>query len=468
MTHIVLYLLAFLVAFLLLVTVHEFGHFWVARRLGFKVLRFSIGMGSKPLWKIPGADGVEYWISPIPIGGYVKMVDEREGPVAAADLPRAFTRRPHWQRLLVLLAGPGFNILFAILVLTGLRFAGGITQVRPILGMIDPQSIAGQAGLKAGDEILAVNSRSVGGQSDVELDLLDAISAGRPIRITVREPGSRAAADTSAAGTGAVRTLQLRGLSASERLRLTEPSLMDSGLGLAFYQPPAPALISKVVPNQPAARAGLAVGDRIVAVDGQRVDGIPDLQKLVQTHVGQQITLTYRRGTHTAQVQLTPTLQLVDGRRVGLIGVDLAPPIMPPSMLRHVRLSLPAAFVRANAEAWDVTALQGRMVWRMLIDKVSLKNLSGPLSIAEYAGDAASEGLPSFLGFLVLLSLALGFMNLLPIPILDGGQIVFQCVEWLKGSPLSERVQIVSQQLGLALLFLLMGVALFNDISQFG
>jgi regulator of sigma E protease len=176
----------------------------------------------------------------------------------------------------------------------------------------------------------------------------------------------------------------------------------------------------------------------------------------------------YRRGTQIAQVQLTPVLELVDGQRLGMIGVDLAQPTMPPSMLRHISLSLPAAFARANVQAWDVTALQGRMIWRMLMDKVSFKNLSGPLSIAEYAGDAASEGLPSFLSFLVLLSLALGFMNLLPIPILDGGQIVFQCIEWLKGSPLSERVQLVTQQLGLALLFLLMGVALFNDISQFG
>lgn len=458
MTHIVLYLTAFLVAFLLLVTVHEFGHFWVARRLGFKVLRFSIGMG-KPLWKVPGADGVEYWISAIPIGGYVKMVDEREGPVAPADLPRSFTRRPHWQRLLVLLAGPGFNILFAILVLTGLRFAGGITLVKPVLGAIDPHSIAGQAGLTAGDELVAVNSHRVNAQRDVELDLLDAISSGSGvIRIQAREPD------------GALRTAQLRLPSAAERLRLTEPALMGSGLGLQFYEPPAPALISQVLPHQPAARAGLLAGDRILAIDGQKVDSVSELLTMVHTHPGQPITLRYGRGSVTGTVQVTPTAQLINGKRVGAIGVEIGPaPVpYPPSMLRHISLSLPAAFARANVEAWDVTALQARMIWRMLIDKVSFKNLSGPLSIAEYAGDAASEGLPSFLGFLVLLSLALGFMNLLPIPILDGGQIVFQCIEWLKGSPLSERVQLISQQLGLALLFLLMGVALFNDISQFG
>jgi regulator of sigma E protease len=458
MTHIVLYLLAFLVAFLLLVTVHEFGHFWVARRLGFKVLRFSIGMGNRPLWKRTGTDGVEYWISPIPIGGYVKMADEREGPVAPDDLPRSFTRRPHWQRLLVLLAGPGFNILFAVLVLCGLLFASGITQVRPVLGSIDPHSLAGQAGLMAGDEITAINARPVNGQSDVELDLLDAVSAGSTIRISVRTPA------------GLTRIAQLRIPSARERLRLTEPSLLGPGLGLQFYRPPAPPVIASVLPNQPAARAGLAAGDHILAIDGQTVSSQPELQQLVRAHPGQPISVRYRRGSVVGTVEVTPVAQQLDGRRVGVMGVEVQPGYapMPPAMLRHVKLSLPAAFARANVEAWNVTALQGRMIWRMLIDKVSLKNLSGPLSIAEYAGDAAAEGLPSFLQFLVLLSLALGFMNLLPIPILDGGQIVFQTIEWLKGSPLSERFQLVSQQLGLALLFLLMGVALFNDISPIG
>ncbi len=459
MTHIVLYLLAFLVAFLLLVTVHEFGHFWVARRLGFKVLRFSVGFGN-PLWKYVHPEGHEYWICPIPVGGYVKMADEREGPVAPEDLPRSFTRRPHWQRLLVLLAGPGFNILFAVLVLTGLMYAGGITLVRPVLGTIDPHSIAGQAGLKSGDEVVAINSHPVSAQTDVEMDLLDAISSGRSvIRVRVREPA------------GALRTAQLAVPSAAERLRLTEPDLMGTGLGLQFYEPPLPALISQVQPNEPAARAGLAPGDRILAVDGQRVDNLPELQKLVQAHAGQPITIRYRRDGGIRNVQLTPSVELIGGQRVGAIGIEVdagsAPPY-PPSMVRHINLSLPVAFAEANVKAWDVTALQARMVWRMLIDRVSIKNLGGPVRIAEYAGDAASEGLTTFLSFLVLLSLVLGFMNLLPIPMLDGGQILFQTIEWLKGSPLSERVQLVSQQLGIALLFLLMGVALFNDLSQFG
>jgi regulator of sigma E protease len=449
-------LLAFIVAFCLLVTVHEFGHFWVARRLGFKVLRFSVGFG-KPLWRRVGADGTEYWIAAVPLGGYVKMLDEREGPVPAAELPRSFTRRPHWQRIVVLLAGPAFNIIFAVLVLTGLLFAGGLTQVRPVLGQIDPQSLIGRAGLASGDEIVAIGSHTVRAQGDVQLGLLEALSGSGPVTITARSPA------------GAVRTVQLPIASAAARLRLTEPAVMASGLGLRFYQPPLPTVIDKVVPGGPAARAGLQPGDRIVAVNGEAVNDFAALLKRVQAHPGDSIAIRYRRAQTEASVRLTPLVHKQDGKTVGAIGVEVGTRVpLPPSMVRHVSLSLPAAFVRANVEAWNMTALQGRMVWRMLIDKVSIRNLSSPLSIAQYAGDAAAEGPASFLSFLVLLSLALGFMNLLPIPILDGGQIVLQAIEWLKGGPLSERVQVISQQLGVALLVLLMGVALFSDISQLG
>jgi regulator of sigma E protease len=456
MIHTLLYLLAFLVAFCLLVTVHEFGHFWVARRLGFKVLRFSVGFG-KPLWKWTHPEGHEYWISSLPIGGYVKMLDEREGPVPAHELHRSFTRRPHWQRILVLLAGPGFNVLFAVLVLTGVLYANGMTQYRPVVGTISPTSLVGQAGLRTGDEITSIDAQRVNDQRDVDLDLLDAISGGGPISIGVRSSD------------GATRMLQLLIPSAAERLRLTEPALMEQGLGLSLYTPPPLTVIASVVTGGPAAKAGLKVGDRITSVNGQPVTDLPALQTALQSHVDQSISLRYVRAGHEQGVRLTPTRQTDQGRHyvgIGIVVSQTAP--FPPQMVRHVSLSVPAAFARANVEAWDVTALQGRMIWRMLTDHVSVKNLSGPLSIAEYAGDAASEGFTSFLQFLVLLSLALGFMNLLPIPILDGGQIVFQAIEWLKGSPLSERFQLVSQQIGFALLFLLMGVALFNDISQIG
>ena len=449
--------LAFVVAICLLVTVHEFGHFWVARRLGFKVLRFSVGFG-KALWsRVAGADGTEYVIAAVPLGGYVKMLDEREGPVAPEELERSFTRRPHWQRITVLLAGPAFNIIFAVLLLTGIFLVSGITLVRPVLGNIEANSIAGRAGLKAEDEIVAINSRPVNSQRDIVLDLLDAISGSAPITLSVR------AAD------GSARTATLEVPQAAERRRLTEPAALINGLGLRFYEPPIPAVLGQVEPNGPAARAGLHAGDQILAVNGEPVHDFLELQSRVQAHPGEEVLIRYRRDQSENGVRVPTLTETVNGKTVGRIHVS--PPVtpLPASMLRHISLSLPAAFVRANVEAWDMTTLQGRLFWRMLIGQVSIKNLSGPLSIAEYAGDSAALGVSSFLSFLVIVSLALGFMNLLPIAILDGGQILFQAIEWLKGSPLSERFQTISQQLGVALLVLLMGVALFNDITrQFG
>jgi regulator of sigma E protease len=446
--------LAFVLAICLLVTVHEFGHFWVARRLGFKVLRFSVGFG-KALWtRVAGADRVEYVIAAVPLGGYVKMLDEREGPVAPEDLPRSFTRRPHWQRIAVLLAGPAFNIMFAVLLLTSMFLVSGITLVRPLLGNIEPNTVAGRAGLAAGDEVTAINSRPVNSQRDIVLDLLDAISSSAPITLSVRAPD------------GSARTATLDIPDAAERLRLTEPAAMINGLGLRFYEPPVPAVLGMVEPNGPAARAGLQAGDQILAVNGEPVHDFRDLQARVQAHPGDGVLIRYRRGQTESGVRVPTLAETVNGKSVGRIHVG--PPVtpLPASMLQHISLSLPAAFVRANVEAWDMTALQARLFWRMLVGQVSIKNLSGPLSIAEYAGDSAALGVSSFLNFLVIVSLALGFMNLLPIPILDGGQIVFQAIEWLKGSPLSERFQTISQQLGVALLVLLMGVALFNDLTR--
>ena len=452
------HLLAFVVAVCLLVTVHEFGHFWVARRLGFKVLRFSVGFG-KTLWsRVAGADRTEYIIAAVPLGGYVKMLDEREAPVDPAEQHRAFNRRPHWQRICVLLAGPAFNIIFAVLLLTGILLMSGVAQVRPVLGDLEPDSIAGRAGLHAGDEITAINRRSVSSQRDVLLDLLDAVSDSAPIVLSVRS------------SSGAERSGSLAVPDPAQRRRLTEPSALMTGLGIRFYEPPIPPVLGTVEADGPAGHSGLKTADTILAVDGEVVRDFQDLVKRIQARPGQTAAIRYRRDGVEGTLQVPVLAEMHDGKTIGRIHVT--PPPLPPypeSMLRHINLSLPAAFARANVEAWDMSTLQGRLFWRMLIGHVSMKNLSGPLSIAEYAGDSAALGTVSFLSFLVVVSLALGFMNLLPIPILDGGQIVFQTIEWLKGSPLSDRFQAIGQQLGIALLVLLMGVALFNDISrQFG
>jgi regulator of sigma E protease len=452
---VVWYTLWFVIAVGLLVTVHEFGHYWVARRLDFKVLRFSVGFG-QPLWsRRVGPDRTEIAIAPIPLGGYVKLLDEREGPVPPEDLPRSFTRKHPFQRILVLLAGPGFNILFAILVLAGKMCVSGVTQYLPVVGDVTSGSIAATAGLHSGDTIVAINGSSVSEQQDVVFGLLDAMSSRGDADLTVR--GSN----------GTTRNVDLDVRNSVTRRHLTAPEELFTGLGFQFWEPPVPAQLGQVLSDGPAARAGLQEGDRVLSVDGHAVKDWDDLVAQVTPHPGGTISLSFARdgATHTVQVEVESVE--VDGKYVGRIEAAAPTDIpYPPSMVRHLNVSPLTAVGRASEEAWDMTALQGRLFWRMMLGQVSLKNLSGPVSIAEYAGQSASAGVSSFLGFLVLISLSLGFLNLLPIPILDGGQIVFQLVEWVKGSPMSERAQAFGQQVGIALLILLMGVALFNDIAR--
>jgi regulator of sigma E protease len=445
----------FVVAVSLLVTVHEYGHYWVARRLGFKVLRFSVGFGKPLLSRVAGPDRTEYVVAAIPLGGYVKLLDEREGPVPTAELPRSFTRKPPWQRILVLLAGPAFNIAFAIIVLWGMFWANGITELKPVVGDIMQGSVAAQGGLRTGDEILTLNGQPVVGQRDVMFDLLDAVSSSGEVAVTVRGRD------------GTTRAANLNVPDRSERVRLTEPAALLKGLGFEFWLPPIPAVLGEVQEGGPAAHAGLKAGDRIVAIQGQPVNDFRDIANRVGAHPGEPLSITYRRAGSETTVRVTVASEDVGGKRVGRIHVAQVPGITyPDSMMLQIQLAPGAALERASQEAWSMTAIQGRLFWRMVLGQFSMKNLNGPLSIAEYAGDSAEAGVASFLGFLVLISLSLGFLNLLPIPILDGGQIVFQLVEWLKGSPLSERAQAFGQQVGIALLIVLMGVALFNDIAR--
>jgi regulator of sigma E protease len=449
------YALWFIVAVSLLVTVHEYGHFWVARRLGFKVLRFSIGFG-KPLFKrIVGRDRTEFVIAAIPLGGYVKMLDEREGPVAPEELARSFTRKPPWQRILVLLAGPAFNIVFAILVLWGMLWSQGvIEEVKPVVGDVVATSVADRAGLRSGDEILSIDGTTVVGQRDVLFTLLDVLSANGTADVAVRAEGQSA------------RTVTLSVPTHEERRRLTEPSAFFDRLGFRFWQPPVPPVVTTVRAGSPGERAGLRSGDRIVEIDGKPIKDFRDITAASSSRKpGDELTIRFERAGSEQTVRLALAGDDSTGRTVAVIGLNRPTNITyPESMKVQTPLTPLSALTRATQEAWSMTVLQARLVWRMVLGQVSLKNLSGPLSIAEFAGESANDGVASFLGFLVLISLSLGFLNLLPIPILDGGQIVFQLVEWLKGSPVSDRAQAFGQQVGIALLLLLMGVALYNDI----
>ncbi|MBV8403785.1 MAG: RIP metalloprotease RseP, partial [Gammaproteobacteria bacterium] len=318
---------------------------------------------------------------------------------------------------------------------------------------------AARAGLESGDEIRTINGVIVTSQRDVMFDLLDAVSGRGQALLTVR------------GRSGETRQVKLTIADGAERRRLTEPAELFRGLGFEFWTPPVPPVIGPVTADGPAAHAGLAAGDRVVALDGRPVSDFRDIVDYISARPGERVNIDYRRGgaLHSVAV-VVASEDAGGGKRVGRILVKPPPGITyPPDMLLHTSLGAGAALARAGDEAWSMTAWQARMFWRMVLGRVSLKNLSGPLSIAEFAGESAHAGIASFLTFLVLISLSLGFLNLLPIPILDGGQILFQLVEWLKGSPLSERAQALGQQVGIALLIVLMGVALYNDIArQFG
>ncbi|MBU6211973.1 MAG: RIP metalloprotease RseP [Gammaproteobacteria bacterium] len=448
----------FVVAVSLLVTIHEFGHYWVARKLGFKVLRFSVGFGT-PLWKrTAGADRTEYVFAMWPLGGYVKLLDEREGPVPPEDLARSFTRKKPWERILVLLAGPAFNIFFAIIVLAAMLWVSGSPEVRPVVGRIVADSVAAQAGLQSDDVIVAVEGKAVSNQTDVLFGLIEGMSESGPVDLRVRR------------GDAELRDLQLRIDDPEVRRALTEPAALLPGIGMRFWSPPIPAVIGKADAGGPADAAGLRAGDRIVAVDGVEITNFPMLVEAISVRPNRAFSVTYERAGVQGSTVVTTTADLVEGREVGRIRIQTPPPPpWPASMIEVVRFGPLEAVAEASVRAWDMTVLQAKMFWRMIFGQVSLKNLSGPISIAEYAGDSARSGLAEFLGFLVVISLSLGFLNLLPIPILDGGQIVYQLAEWVRGSPLSDRLQAIGQQVGVALLVMLMGIALFNDFArQFG
>jgi len=447
----------FLVAISLLVTIHEFGHFWVARKLGFKVLRFSVGFG-KPLYKHvgPAPDYTEFVIAVLPLGGYVRMLDERDGAVAPEDLPRAFTSRPPWQRILVLLAGPAANILFAVLVLWVIFWVNGVVHVKAVVDKLVEGSPAAAAGLANGDEIRSIDGEPVLDQVDATLGLLDAVSDDGEAVMTVRNR------------LGAERTVTLLISDPALRHKLTEPNQLNLGLGFEYWSPPFPAVLGAVEAGGPADKAGLMVGDEIKAMDGAPVRNFSEFRDYVRARPGQEIVVVVRRGASDLTRRVTVASAIEGDKTVGRMHIN--PPALsvpyPPEMRTHTAVGPLGALSYSVGKAWQMTSVQAMLFGRMFTGDVSWKNPSGVIGIASAVGDAAHAGVFTFLMLMVLLSLSLGFLNLLPIPILDGGQIVFQLLEWAKGRPLSDRTYLVGQQVGLLLLVLLMGVALFNDLSN--
>jgi regulator of sigma E protease len=444
-------LLAFIVAISLLVAVHEFGHFWVARKLGIRVLRFSIGFG-KPIWgRRFGSDQTEFVIAALPLGGYVKMLDEREAPVAPAEVSRSFNRQSLRVRSAVILAGPLFNFLFAMAAYW-LMFVSGVPGLRPVVGDIAPQSVAEQVGFQENDELLSIAGEATPSWDAATLELLDAALSAEAVEIFVR------------------------GTDGSQRLLVIDfsgvPDALDKGgllsnLGLSVWRPRLAPVIDRLVANAPAEQAGLQPGDRILSVDTQAIETWSEWVDYVRAHPEQSLRLRVLRGTDELDVVLVPKAVEEDGETIGQIGAYVRQPEDAQNDMRtEVRYGIIESAGKSVQKTWEMTALTLRTLWGMLSGRASVENISGPISIAQYAGYSAQIGLASFLKFLAIVSISLGVLNLLPVPILDGGHLLYNAIEWVQGKPLSDSAQQIGQQLGILLLLALMTIAFYNDLSR--
>jgi regulator of sigma E protease len=446
-------LAAFLVAISILVAVHEFGHYWVAKKLGFKVLRFSIGFG-KPLFTRVGrdADRTEYCIAAIPLGGYVKLLDEREGDVAADELHRSFTRRPIAHRVAVLLAGPAMNLLFAAAAYATLSMVG-TEVVKPIVAQVRLDSPAAVAGLRRGDQIVRVGDRAVSSLEELQIALIRQFSDDGVVPLRVLRGGSEL-------------LVTLRVLEG--RRALTEPGRLLPGLGFDLSTWTATTTVRDAPADSAGFKAGLRGGDRLLRADGQPIANGNEFVSLVNGSPGRELALEVERGPQRLSIVVSVPRVVEQGRSIGRLGVFLqeGPQSWPPGLMQTQRLGFIDALQAGVAKTWEMSALTVQMVWRMLTGQVSAKNISGVVSIAEFAGVSANLGIMSYLDFLAIISVSLGVLNLMPVPLLDGGQVVYQAVEAVKGSPMSERAQLFGQQIGIALLVVLMSLAFYNDISR--
>ncbi len=443
---------AFVVAIGVLVTIHEYGHFWVARRMGVKVLRFSVGFG-KPLWKrVAGADRTEYVVAAIPLGGYVKMLDERDEDVPPGeDLNRAFNRQPVSRRIAIVVAGPAFNFLFAILAYW-LMFMVGVSGVKPVVGEVVPASLAAEAGFQAGDRLISVGDRHTPTWELASLAILErSLEAG--------EVGVHVATED---GREYVRRLDL-----SDTRRLLDEGPLLEKLGIEPWRPVLEPVLGDLVSGGAAERAGLQTGDRIVRSNGEPVETWQQWVAMVQARPDETLRLEVERDGRRLNVDVRTDTREENGRYIGMVGAHVD---FDPARFDHMRTTVRHGPVeslgRGVTRTWDMTTLTLRVLWRLVLGEASVKNISGPVTIAEYAGVTAVIGLSAFLGFLAIVSISLGIINLLPIPMLDGGHLLYYVVEIVKGSPVSARVEAVGQRVGILMIAMLMTLAFYNDIMR--
>lgn len=434
-----------------LVAVHEFGHFWVARRCGVKVLRFSIGFGT-PLLRWRDSQDTEYAVAAIPLGGYVKMLDEREGEVDPKEVHRAFNRKPVLSRIAVVVAGPLANFILAIVAYWAL-FMAGETGYAPIIGEVETGSVAEVAGLEPGQEIVAIDGRETPTWQAVSFRLLERIGDTGSIRFSVRYPESDVVYESQG---------QLDRWLAGEE----EPNLLG-GLGLTLFMPPVVPVLSEIVPDSPAQRAGLQTGDRILSSDGVPMNLWEEWVDYVRARPNVPMAVLLHRDGLELEVMLTPdTAADAEGEAIGRVGVGVQLPEMPESQRREFHRGPLEALVAGAQRTGDMAGFTVNSMVKMVQGLISPKNLSGPITIAKVATTSAKSGLESYIGFLALLSISLGVLNLLPIPVLDGGHLLYYTIELLVGRPVPERVQMVGYQIGLLMVVSLMMFALYNDFSR--
>lgn len=444
-------LIFFLLALAILVTIHEYGHFWVARKCGVKVLRFSVGFG-KPLWRKLGRDGTEYVIAAIPLGGYVKMLDEREGEVPTEELERAFNRQSLRSRVAIVAAGPMANLLFAVLCYW-LIFVMGIPGIRPVIGEVVADSPAAQANIIAGDEIIAINDSETPTWMSVQKVLLQLAATG-----------GDAAFRLSDGNVNTVHQLIIPKLELEPSVAIT--ILKD--LGLKPIQISLDPIIGDVIADGAAQRAGLIAGDRVLLIEGDTIADWSEMVSIVQASPEKTIEFIIQRDGQELTLKITPAAASVNGNTIGRIGVavDASQQEIPVYLQAEQHYDPVTALFRAIEETWTFSSLTVKTLVGMLTGSMNSKNLGGPISIAQFAGASADRGLVSFVGFLAIISISLGILNLLPIPILDGGHLAFYFIEWIQGKPVSDAVQMQGQKIGLILLLMLMFLAFFNDLTR--
>ncbi|WP_285430363.1 sigma E protease regulator RseP [Pseudomonas sp. fls2-241-R2A-110] len=439
-----------LVALGVLVTFHEFGHFWVARRCGVKVLRFSVGFGL-PLLRWHDKKGTEFVVAAIPLGGYVKMLDEREGEVPADQLDQAFNRKSVRQRIAIVAAGPIANFLLAMVFFWVLAMVGS-QQVRPVIGAVESGSIAAQAGLSAGQEIIAIDGEPTSGWAAVNLRLVRRLGESGSLQLLVREQGSTA---------DSPRELMLnKWLKGAD-----EPDPIRS-LGIRPWRPALPPVLAELDPKGPAQAAGLKTGDRLLSLDGKALDDWQQVVDTVRMHPDTKILLRVERDGAQIDVPVTLAARGESKAPTGYMGAGVKAVDWPPEMIREVSYGPVAAIGEGAQRTWTMSVLTLDSLKKMLFGELSVKNLSGPITIAKVAGASAQSGVADFLNFLAYLSISLGVLNLLPIPVLDGGHLLFYLIEWARGRPLSDRVQGWGIQIGISLVVGVMLLALVNDLGR--